>query len=92
MESIALGIPVLGADVRGIRDLVTDPSRGTLYPVGNSAALAAAMLVAATAPSKFHPLAQGPADLADTVVNGARGGDEVDAPQGRQKGEVKSSV
>ena len=42
MESIALGIPVLGADVRGIRDLVTDPSRGTLYPVGNSAALAAA--------------------------------------------------
>lgn len=50
MESIALGIPVLGADARGIRDLVTEPSRGALYPVGNSAALAAAMLVAAAAP------------------------------------------
>lgn len=56
MESIALGIPVLGADARGIRDLVTDSSRGALYPVGNSAALAAAMLIAATAPSEFHPL------------------------------------
>ena len=56
MESLALGIPVLGADVRGIRDLVTNPSQGELYPAGNPAALAAAMLVAAAAPSEFHPL------------------------------------
>ena len=56
MESIALGIPVLGADTRGIRDLVTDPSRGALYPVGNSAALAAAMLVAVAAPFGEKPL------------------------------------
>ena len=55
MESLALGIPVLGADVRGIRDLVTDPSQGELYPAGNPAALAAAMLVAAASPSRFHP-------------------------------------
>ncbi|WP_347712508.1 glycosyltransferase [uncultured Fretibacterium sp.] len=67
MESIALGIPVLGADVRGIRDLVTDPSRGTLYPVGNSAALAAAMLVAAAAPSEFHPLPDSRWDLGNLL-------------------------
>lgn len=57
MESIALGIPVLGADARGIRDLVTTPSRGILFPVGSSAALGAAMFVAAAAPdSQAKPL------------------------------------
>ena len=57
MESISLGIPVLGADVRGIRDLVTTPSRGALFSVGNSAALGAAMLVAAASPaSRTKPL------------------------------------
>lgn len=55
MESIALGIPVLGADVRGIRNLIVDSSRGLLYPVGNAAALAAAMLVAVSTPSQFQP-------------------------------------
>ena len=55
MESLALGIPVLGADVRGIRDLVADPSQGELYPVGNPAALAASMLVVVSSPSRFHP-------------------------------------
>jgi glycosyltransferase involved in cell wall biosynthesis len=45
MESICLGIPVLGADVRGIRDIVDRPDRGMLFPVGNHAALAAAMIL-----------------------------------------------
>jgi glycosyltransferase involved in cell wall biosynthesis len=50
MESICLGIPVLGADARGIRDLVTTPERGTLFPVGNPAALAAAMILSVEEP------------------------------------------
>ena len=45
MESISLGIPVLGADARGIRDIVNSPERGRLFPVGNHAALAAAMIL-----------------------------------------------
>ena len=55
MESIALGVPVLGADARGIRDLVTDPSRGALFPVGKPAALAADMLMMATDPPTERP-------------------------------------
>ena len=55
MESIALGVPVLGADARGIRDLITDPSRGFLFPVGDVAALAAAMVKMADDPPKERP-------------------------------------
>ena len=57
MESIALGVPVLGADARGIRDLVTTPSRGVLFPVGKPAALAAAMLMMVTEPPRERPTA-----------------------------------
>jgi glycosyltransferase involved in cell wall biosynthesis len=56
MESICLGIPVLGADARGIRDLVTSPERGTLFPVGSPAALAAAMILAVEEPRGTKPL------------------------------------
>jgi glycosyltransferase involved in cell wall biosynthesis len=56
MESICLGIPVLGADARGIRDLVTTPGRGMLFPVGNPAALAAAMIFSVDEPCKTKPL------------------------------------
>jgi len=45
MESIGLGVPVLGADARGIRDIVSSFERGSLFPVGNHAALAAAMIL-----------------------------------------------
>ncbi|MDR1622767.1 MAG: glycosyltransferase [Synergistaceae bacterium] len=55
MESICLGIPVLGSDVRGIRELVTTPSRGALFPVGNPAALAAAMILAVEEPNPTKP-------------------------------------
>jgi glycosyltransferase involved in cell wall biosynthesis len=34
IEAQAVGVPVLGADIRGIRDLL-DEDRGVLYPVGN---------------------------------------------------------
>ena len=55
MESIALGVPVLGAGARGIRDLITDPSRGVLFPVGDASALAKAMVEIADDPPKERP-------------------------------------
>jgi glycosyltransferase involved in cell wall biosynthesis len=55
MESICLGIPVLGADARGIRDLITDPSRGALFPVGKPASLAASMILAVDDPCPEKP-------------------------------------
>ncbi len=55
MESLCLGIPVLGADSRGIRDLITGPERGALFPVGNYAALAAAMILAVVEPCAKKP-------------------------------------
>jgi glycosyltransferase involved in cell wall biosynthesis len=54
MESVCLGVPVLGADARGIRDILT-PERGTLFPVGNPAALAAAMILATDDPRPRKP-------------------------------------
>ena len=42
MEAQAVGLPVLGADVRGIRDLL-DEGRGVLYPVRNVRRLAASL-------------------------------------------------
>lgn len=42
MESMALGIPVIGANVRGIRDLLAGGG-GILYPVGDVAALRGAL-------------------------------------------------
>ena len=39
MEAQAIGLPVLGADIRGIRDLL-DEGRGVLYPVRNVRRLA----------------------------------------------------
>ena len=55
MESICLGIPVLGADARGIRDIVNSRKRGSLFPVGNHAALAAAMIILADDHSPAKP-------------------------------------
>jgi glycosyltransferase involved in cell wall biosynthesis len=55
MESIRLGIPVLGADVRGIRELLTTPSRGALFPMSNPAALAAAMILSVEEPGTAKP-------------------------------------
>lgn len=42
MESMAIGTPVIGADIRGTRDLLADGC-GTLVPVGNTSALAEAL-------------------------------------------------
>jgi glycosyltransferase involved in cell wall biosynthesis len=42
MESLCLGTPVIGTDIRGIRDLLAD-NCGRLVPVGDSTAIAEAM-------------------------------------------------
>lgn len=42
IEAQAVGLPVLGADVRGIRDLL-DQDRGVLYPVGDVRRMAEAL-------------------------------------------------
>ena len=49
MESVCLGVPVIGSDVRGISDVVKD-SRGILYPVGDCPALRNAMTQIADTP------------------------------------------
>jgi glycosyltransferase involved in cell wall biosynthesis len=42
MESLSMGVPVIGADIRGVRDLLRDGC-GLLVPPGDSRALARAM-------------------------------------------------
>lgn len=49
MESACLGTPIIGADARGIRDVVL-PDRGILYPVGDTLALRDALLRVASDP------------------------------------------
>ncbi|NLL37715.1 MAG: glycosyltransferase family 4 protein [Fretibacterium sp.] len=55
MESLSLGVPVLGADSRGIRELLTSPERGRLFPTGDAKSLSDAMIAAAEAPSPVRP-------------------------------------
>lgn len=42
LEALALGVPVIGSDIRGVRDLLADGA-GLLVPVGDVAGLARAM-------------------------------------------------
>jgi glycosyltransferase involved in cell wall biosynthesis len=42
MEAACLGIPIIGSDARGVRDVVC-PNRGLLYPMGDIFALRDAM-------------------------------------------------
>jgi glycosyltransferase involved in cell wall biosynthesis len=43
MESVCLGVPVIGSDARGVRDVI-QPRRGLLFPIGDSLALRDAIL------------------------------------------------
>ena len=43
MESACLGVPIIGTDARGVRDVI-EPHRGLLYPAGDQLALRDAML------------------------------------------------
>ena len=49
MESVCLGVPVIGSDVRGISDVVKE-GRGILYPIGDSLLLRDALVRLADAP------------------------------------------
>jgi glycosyltransferase involved in cell wall biosynthesis len=49
MESACLGTPIIGADARGIRDVVL-PDRGLLYPTGDAFALRDALIRVAEDP------------------------------------------
>jgi glycosyltransferase involved in cell wall biosynthesis len=42
MEASCLGVPIIGSDARGVRDVV-QPNRGLIYPVGDIFALRDAM-------------------------------------------------
>jgi glycosyltransferase involved in cell wall biosynthesis len=50
MESACLGVPIIGADARGIRDIV-QPRRGLVYPTGDVIALRDAILQMCEDPS-----------------------------------------
>ena len=50
MEAMAMGKPVIGSDIRGIRDLLRD-GRGKLFPVGDLNSLAAMMTALAQDPN-----------------------------------------
>jgi glycosyltransferase involved in cell wall biosynthesis len=52
MEAMSLEVPVIGSDIRGIRDLL-DQDAGTLVPVGDIDALARALDGAVSQPSAF---------------------------------------
>ncbi len=49
MESACLGVPIIGTDARGVRDVI-EPHRGLLYPAGDALALRDAMLRVAEEP------------------------------------------
>jgi glycosyltransferase involved in cell wall biosynthesis len=55
MEAMAMGRPVIGSDIRGIRDLLRD-GRGELFPAGDVDSLAAAMTALAQDPGAREEL------------------------------------
>jgi glycosyltransferase involved in cell wall biosynthesis len=56
MEASAMGVPVVATDIRGCRQVVEDGTTGVLVPVGDAAALAAAIERLATDPAQRHRL------------------------------------
>ncbi|MDR1944458.1 MAG: glycosyltransferase [Synergistaceae bacterium] len=66
MESACIGTPIIGADARGIRDVVL-PDRGVLYPVGDVFALRDAMLRLADDP--LPPVKPDPAWRIENLIS-----------------------
>jgi glycosyltransferase involved in cell wall biosynthesis len=56
MEASAMGVPVVATNIRGCRQVVEDGTTGVLVPVGDAAALAAAVERLATDPAERHRL------------------------------------
>ncbi len=57
VEAQAAGIPVIASALGGILDIIEDGRTGTLFPAGDAAALAGAMLDAAAHPEKARAMA-----------------------------------
>lgn len=57
MESMALGVPVIGADARGTRDLLASGA-GIIVPVGDAEALARAMRYLLDNPEEAHKMGE----------------------------------
>jgi glycosyltransferase involved in cell wall biosynthesis len=53
LEAYALGVPVIGADIGGIPELVREASTGAIFPSGDSEALAAVLRRFAAMPDAF---------------------------------------
>lgn len=65
MESVCLGVPVIGADARGVRDVAKD-GRGLLFPTGDPLALRDAMLGIVETP--FRPAPPDPAWRIENLI------------------------
>lgn len=59
MEAQACGLPVIGSDVRGVRDAITEGSTGLLFPHENAEALAGLLRRLSDAPDLRERLGQG---------------------------------
>ena len=56
VESLACGTPIIGTDVGGIPELVQSPLVGRLVPVGDTTALASAIVAAAARPEDYRAM------------------------------------
>ncbi|MCB0189290.1 MAG: glycosyltransferase family 4 protein [Caldilineaceae bacterium] len=65
MEASAMGVPAIVTDIRGCREAVEDGVNGLLTPLGDCAALAAAMLRLLQQPTLAHTLGAGGRRLAE---------------------------
>jgi glycosyltransferase involved in cell wall biosynthesis len=66
LEAMALGVPVVATDIGGNRELVRDRLTGYLTPVGDPAALAAALEGALAAPAERQAIAARARQMIDT--------------------------
>lgn len=58
MEPVLAGVPTIAGDIGAIPEVIMDRVTGTLVPIRNPQALAAAMLKVMAAPAKYRALAQ----------------------------------
>jgi starch synthase len=59
LQALAIGTPVVGFNVGGIPELVRNGETGRLVPLGDSAALAEAILAALREPGRARAMASG---------------------------------
>ena len=59
LEALAMGLPVVGTDIPGTRDVVQDGRHGRLVPPGDPAALRQALLDVTAGPATYAALAAG---------------------------------